>query len=247
VTEFQRIVAQGFAVVEQCPNALVTFGITPTSPATGYGYLELGPALVGGAKLVRQFREKPPRETAEQYVQQGPEHYLWNSGMFVWRAATLLDCIRRYEPAVWDGLMAVADAWDTPRQGEVLDRVYPTLKKISVDYAVMEPASRDAAVCVAALPAPLNWLDVGSWPSFGQTCPRDAQGNALAAERHVLEETADCLVASSDPQHLIALIGCRDLVVIHTPDATLICRAEMAEKIKAVYQTVHTRFGSRYT
>ena len=246
VDQFQRIIVQGFTLAERQPHTLVTFGITPTGPATGYGYLELGEPIDGEARTVKQFREKPPLATAEEYVRQGPQRYLWNSGMFVWRAATLLDCIRRYQPAVWEGLMAVAAAWDTPRQEEVLDQVYPTLQKTSVDYAVMEPASRDPAVCVAAIPMALKWLDVGSWPSFAQTCPTDEHGNALAAGRHLLHETAGCLVASTDPEHLIAAIGCRDLVIIHTPDATLICPTEMAEKIKEVFNLVQARFGGRH-
>jgi len=247
VEEFRRIIAQGFAVVERQPDTLVTFGIAPSGPATAYGYLELGPPIEGSARIVSQFCEKPALATAEEYVKQGPERYLWNSGMFVWRAATLLECIQRYEPAVWEGLAAVARAWDTPQRDEVLDRVYPALKKVSVDFAVMEPAARDTAVRVAAIPMPLKWLDIGSWPAFAETCPRDAAGNALAAGRHVLYETAGCLVASSDPEHLIAMIGCRDLVVIHTADATLICPAEMAEKIKEVHKLVDARFGRRHT
>ena len=232
--------------MERSPDTLVTFGVAPTGPATGYGYLELGDPLEGDARVVRQFREKPPAATAEEYLRQGPERYLWNSGMFVWRASTLLDCLRRYEPAAWEGLTAVGSAWDTPRRDEVLGRVYPALRKISVDFAVMEPASRDAAVRVAAIPMRLRWLDVGSWPAFAETCPRDEHGNALAAQRHVLYETAGCLVASSEPEHLIATIGCRDLVVIHTPHATLICRADMAENIKEVHRMVEAQFGGRY-
>lgn len=245
--EFQRIIARGFDLVERHPDVLVTFGITPTGPATGYGYLELGDPLGDDARVVRQFREKPPRETAETYFQAGPQRYLWNSGMFVWRAATLLDCIRRYEPGVYAGLTAVAEAWDTSSREVVLDRVYPTLKKISVDFAVMEPASRDSAVRVAAIPMRLNWLDVGSWPSFADTLPRDASGNAVAAARHELMESSGCLVASNDPEHLITLIGCQDLVVIHTPNATLVCRADMAEKIKEMQKQVDARHGSKYT
>ncbi|MGO8751020.1 MAG: mannose-1-phosphate guanylyltransferase [Thermoguttaceae bacterium] len=247
VEEFQRIIAMGFSLAERCSNALVTFGIEPTGPTTGYGYLELGDPIDDTARVVRRFREKPPRATAEEYVKSGPEHYLWNSGMFVWRAATLLDCIGRYEPAVRAGLADVADAWETPHRDEVLQRVYPGLKKISIDFAVMEPASRDPAVRVAAIPMRLRWLDVGSWPAFAETCPHDADGNALAAQRRLLHETRDCLVASSDPEHLIATIGCRDLVVIHTPNATLVCRADMAEKIKDVQKQVETEFGPRYT
>lgn len=247
VDQFQRIIAQGFELVERHADVLVTFGIAPTGPATGYGYLALGPTLDASARIVREFREKPALAVAEEYVKQGPQHYLWNSGMFVWRAATLLDCIRRYEPASWEGLMAVARAWSTPERRAVLDRVYPTLRKTSVDFAVMEPASRDPLVRVAAVPMPLRWLDVGSWPSFAETCPKDEQGNALGAERRLLYETSGCLVASNDPEHLIATIGCRDLVVIHTRDATLICRADMAEKIKDVQKQVEAQFGRRYT
>jgi len=247
VERFQQIVAEGFAVVEREPNTLVTFGITPTYPATGFGYLQLAGSACGSARTVEQFREKPPRAVAEQYLQAGADHYLWNSGMFVWRAATLLDCIRRYEPAVWGGLTEIAAAWNTPDRDATLARIFPALKKISVDFAVMEPASRDPAVRVAAIPMPLRWLDIGSWPAFAETCPKDAAGNALAAPRTLLLETADCLVASDQSDHLVALVGCHNLVVVHTAQATLICPAEMAEKIKDIQQLAHEQFGGEYT
>jgi mannose-1-phosphate guanylyltransferase len=234
VEEFQRIIAQGFETVEQRPELLLTFGIEPTEAATQYGYLELAETIQKGVRVVRQYREKPDLAAAQQYVQQGPLHYLWNSGMFIWRAATLLDCIQRCEPSVWAGLMEVARAWRTPQRDEVIGRIYPTLKKISIDYAVMEPATRNPLVRVAAIPMQLNWLDIGSWPAFAQTCPHDDRGNALAARRHLLHETAGCTAVSSDPDHLIAMIGCQDLIVVHTPDATLICHADMAEKIKDI-------------
>ena len=197
--------------------------------------LELGETFDGSSRRLRQFREKPDLETAKRYVEAGPERFLWNSGMFVWRAATLLDCIRRYVPENHAGLMRIAEAWDGPRRQAVLEEVYPTLKKISVDYAVMEPASRDPAVTVAAIPMPLRWLDVGSWPSFAETCPRDEHGNALAAEQTLLLNTHGTLAASSDPSHLIATIGCEDLIIVHTPDATLICRADCADAIKELH------------
>jgi mannose-1-phosphate guanylyltransferase len=243
VEQFQAIVSAGWELVERHPEALVTFGIAPSGPAVGYGYLELGERFDGGARRVRQFREKPDRPTAEQFFAAGPERFLWNSGMFVWRAATLLDCIRRYAPENHAGLMRIADAWPTPRRQRVLEEVYPTLRKISVDYAVMEPASRDAAVAVVALGMPLRWLDVGSWPSLAQTCPRDEQGNALAAERALLVDTRGTLVASNDPRHLIAAIGCDDLIIVHTPDATLVCRSDRADAIKELHRQVEERYG----
>lgn len=246
VDQFQRIVTAGYELAEKFPNALVTFGITPTGPATSYGYLRLGAALAGDARIVEQFREKPDAATAKAYFDAGPSRYLWNSGMFVWRAATYLDCLRRYLPESHAGLMRIADAWDTPRRDAVLAEVYPALKKISVDFAVMEPASRDPQVRVAAVPMPLKWLDVGSWPFYAETCARDADDNAVAAGRVLLRGTKRSLVASSDPKHLIATIGCEDLIVIHTPDATLVCRADSAEAIKELHKLVGEKFGSEY-
>jgi mannose-1-phosphate guanylyltransferase len=243
VDRFQAIVHSAYALVEQHPQALVTFGIAPNEPATGYGYLELGEPFGGVARRLRQFREKPDRATAERYLAAGPENYLWNSGMFVWRAATLLECIGRYAPENYAGLGRIADAWDTPRRQTVLDEVYPTLKKISVDFAVMEPASRDKAATVVAIPMPLRWRDVGSWSSLAETCPHDEQGNAMAAERVLLMDTARTLAVSSDPAHLIATIGCEDLIIVHTPDATLVCRRDHEDSLKELHRQIAARHG----
>ncbi len=244
VDRFLALVGSGFDLVESRPDTLVTFGIAPAGPATGYGYLELGGTLSGDARRVCAFREKPAADVAKTYFDAGPGAYLWNSGMFVWRAATLLDCIRRYQPETHAGLMRIAEAWDGPDRVRILDEVYPKLKKTSVDYAVMEPASGDPAVTVAAIPMALSWLDVGSWPSFAQTCPKDADGNAIAAGRTLLMDTRGTLVASSDPDHLVATIGCENLIVIHTPGATLVCPADRAEAIKELHRRVGERFGA---
>jgi len=166
--------------------------------------------------------------------------------MFVWRAATFLDCLRRYAPENSAGLEAIGRAWFTPRRTEVLTAVFPTLKKVSVDFAVMEPASRDPLVRVAAVPMPLRWLDVGSWPMFGETCAHDSQGNAIGDGRVLALDTRGTLIASSDPRHLIAAIGCDDLIIIHTPDATLVCRKDHAESIRELHRLVGEKFGSQF-
>lgn len=242
---FCEIVSRGFDLVERAPETLVTFGVAPSGAATSYGYLDLGGPIEGGARAVRQFREKPDAAAAAEYFQAGPERYLWNSGMFVWRAATLLDAIRRFRPAVHEGIMRIASAWGTPRRAAALAEVYPGLEKVSVDYAVMEPASRDAALRVAAIPMPLRWLDVGSWPMFAASLPADERGNAVAAESVVLD-TERTLLASSDPGHLLAAIGCRDLVIVHTPDATLVCPADRAESVKELQRLVEERLGGKH-
>ncbi|MEI7881599.1 MAG: mannose-1-phosphate guanylyltransferase [bacterium] len=245
IDKFLKIVDSGFRVAEEHPATLVTFGIAPTHAATGYGYLALGQPLDAHSRVVEQFKEKPDKATAQIYFSAGPGKYLWNSGMFVWRAKTLLDCIERFCPVNSAGIAKIAAVWGTPRQAAVLAEVYPTLPKISVDFAVMEPASRDTVVKVAAIPMPLSWLDVGSWPSFAETCVHDDSGNAVAAK--VLQlKTTNTLVASSDPSHLIVTVGCKDLIVIHTPEATLICSADQAEMVKEVQKQVTEKFGKPY-
>ncbi len=246
IPEFLKIVDQGYRIAEQHPDTLVTFGIAPTYATTAYGYLQLGKDLGGGARIVEQFKEKPAAPIAEEYFKAGATRYLWNSGMFVWRAKTLLDCIRRYHPENYAGLEKIAAAWGTPHQKAVLNEVYPTLKKISVDFAVMEPASRDSTVKVAAVPMPLRWLDVGSWPSFALTCPQDAHKNATGGGKSLLLRSESMVVASSDPNHLVVTVGCKDLIVIHTPEATLICPADQAEAVKEVQKLVAEQFGGNY-
>ncbi|MFW6039403.1 MAG: mannose-1-phosphate guanylyltransferase [bacterium] len=238
---FAAIVRQGYALAEARAQALVTFGVEPTHAATGYGYLQLDAPLEGAnAFRVAQFKEKPDADTAQQYLEAGPHCYLWNSGMFVWRAATLMRCIERFAPENYAGLQRCIEAWRTPRWDEVLRQVYPTLRKISVDYAVMEPATGEQAgdgeVEVVAVPLAVRWLDVGSWPSFAQTRASDEAGNCAAGCHTLMLDTRNTLAASSHDGHLIAAIGVEDLIVIHTPRATLVCRADQAERIKELHK-----------
>jgi len=246
VDEFQRVVSGGYGLVEKHPETLVTFGIAPTGASTGYGYLELADVFDGEARLLRRFHEKPAQATAESYFSAGPSRYLWNSGMFVWRVSTLLDCIRRYEPETHTLLMEIAGAWDTSARQEVLEAMYPRLKKISIDYAVMEPASRDPRVNVAAIPMSLNWLDVGSWTTYAKVCRTDVNGNAPAAPKTLLRDARGNLVVSSDPHHLVAVLGCQDLIVVHTENATLVCHASQAEAVKQLHQEAGEKFGEDY-
>ena len=247
VGEFRNVMDRAYALAERHSEALITFGVPPTGPSTAYGYLELGePFAASDARLVRRFREKPDAVTAGQYFEAGSEKYAWNSGMFVWQARTLLECIRRYRPIAAAELERMAEAWDTPARSSVLESVYPRMEKVSIDYAVMEPASQDPAVSVVAVPLPLRWLDIGSWPSFGRTLDRDAAGNAAAAPRCVLQDCSRTMAVSDDPTHLLAILGCEDLIVVHTRDVTLVCRADHAEAVKRLHQQVAERFGDEY-
>ena len=240
-------VREGFELVAGRPLTLLAFGVSPTRPATGYGYLELGEPITGKARTVKSFREKPDAATAEGFVAAGPERYLWNSGLFLWKASTFLACVQRYEPETFRSIERIRGAWGTRRGRQVLGEAYPSLKKISVDYAVLEPASREAFAPVAALPRDLQWLDIGSWLSYLQASPRDTQGNAAAAERCLLEASRGSLAVSEDPRHLVALVGCEDLIVVHTPLATLVCRKDQAERVKQLAAQAAERYGQEYS
>ncbi|MFN8816183.1 MAG: mannose-1-phosphate guanylyltransferase [bacterium] len=240
---FRQRVELGFRLVEADERRLVTFSIKPTYPATGFGYVERGAAITGVkgadgfAYRVARYVEKPNIQRAQAYVESGL--FSWNAGMFVWKASTVLDCIKRFKPESYQGLMKIQAAWGTKDQARVLAEVYPTLPKISIDYAVMEPASQDKQVQVCTVLTDVKWLDVGSWPSYGETLPADAAGNRLGGsstpETTIVVQGKNNLVCSADAGHTVALLGCENLIVVHTKDATLVMPREKAEELKLVH------------
>ena len=231
---FVATLERGFAVAESRDDTLVTFGVVPDHAATGFGYLELGAPLVGAgdALTVARFAEKPAQERAEQLVAAGS---LWNSGMFVWQATTFLRAVEAFAPETHAHTLRVLagdlSAWDE-------------IAKVSVDYGVMEPASTSAAFTVAALPLSARWLDVGSWPQYGAALSLTADSNSVGAASTVLLDSHDCVVASSDPSHLVTLVGCEGLVVVHTPSATLVMPSHQAQRVKELHARVTADFPS---
>lgn len=250
VERFQAVVRQGFELVEREPRTLVTFAIEPTHPATGYGYVRRGGAIDDTNGLgfqVEKFVEKPDEDTAKKYLAEGV--YGWNSGMFVWKASTFLDCLHSFLPASYEGLMEIARAWDTPERSAVLHRVYPELQKKSVDYAIMEPATSHAAknacggpIDVATLRMDVSWLDVGSWASYAGTVTGDDANNRVASiaegTHAIAHDSKGNLIVNDEQGHSIALLGCEDLVVVHTKGATLIMPSARAEALKDLHATL---------
>ena len=231
--EFARRLEEGFRLVEADPTRFVTFGITPTFAATGYGYVERGEAIAGFDRCFRakRFVEKPDKARAEQYVASGT--FSWNSGMFVFHAAKCMEAIGWYKPESAAGLARIADAWDTPQRAAVVAHVYPALPKISVDYGLIEPAAADARRTIVEVPMSVNWKDVGSWPTWAETLPADADGNrANARTQH--QAAKGVLVASDDPAHVVSVVGLDNVIVVRTATATLVCRADMAEQVKEI-------------
>ena len=239
VASFAATLTAAFELAEARADTLVTFGVVPDSPQTGFGYLELGAPLAGeGAHVVSAFREKPALEVAAAFLEAGPDRYLWNSGMFVWRAATLLRAVDVFAPESAAGLRALGAAYGTPAWPGLAAAVWPTIAKVSIDYGVMEPASTSPEFTVAALPLSARWLDVGSWSAYGEAVGRPGSANAVGEGRAVLLDSSACVVASSDPQHLVALIGCEGLVVVHTATATLVMPAAQAQRVKELHALV---------
>ena len=241
---FRSIIAEGFKAVESLPDSLITFGITPTEGATGFGYLELGAELLPGVRRVSRFKEKPDAAAAADYFREGPERYLWNSGMFIWKTATFLKALKRFRPENYHLLSKIADAWGTPKFEAVRDEVFPKLGKSSVDFAIMEPASRDSEFNLAALPMPLSWQDVGSWDAYAASVRGTSSGET--PERSLLADSPGTLAVSEDPDHLIAAVGCEDLIIIHTPRATLVCPKNQAQRVKELHAMAEEKWGKEY-
>ena len=212
------------ALAEEGEN-LVTVGITPNYPETGYGYIKYDSTAKNGESYpVQRFVEKPDLETAKSYLADGS--YLWNSGMFVWRVSTILDCFKKYMPSTHDGLLKIKEAVGTPQEDTVLEKEFPNLESQSVDYGIMEKAEN-----IYTLAGNFGWDDVGSWLAVGRIKQNDENGNVVNGNV-VTVNTKNCVIEGADK--LIATVGLRDVVVVDTKDATLITTKENAGEIKQV-------------
>lgn len=216
---FRKTLQQSFELAHTTGD-LVTIGIPPTRPATGYGYLEKGEAHRNAFKVVR-FKEKPDEKTAREYLASG--QYLWNGGIFVWSVKAIIKALEAYTPELWHALKHIDPANPTE-----LERVYPTLPKISIDYALMEKANN-----VWTVPAAFDWDDVGEWPAWARLKEKDAEQNAQHGAA-LLQQSAGNIVFNDDKKHTLALLCCQDLMVIHTKGATLIASKDKAQELKAL-------------
>ncbi len=230
---FQDVVRE--AVAAAASGRIVTIGIPPSSPATGFGYIRAGAQLglpdAPHALQVEEFVEKPDEDTARHYVAGG--NYTWNAGMFVAPASLMLRHLAASQPELHAGLTEIADAWGTPAQDEVVDRVWPGLPKIAIDYAVAEPAA--AAGDVAMVPASFTWDDVGDFAAIRRLNHVDPETDpdvtVLGDNSRVLSDSSSGIVVS-DTGRLIALIGVEDIVVVDTHDALLVTTREHAQRVK---------------
>jgi mannose-1-phosphate guanylyltransferase len=220
------------------PGNLVVFGVPPTRPETGYGYIEAGKAgaRVRGIRgmVVRRFTEKPALAVARHYLASGK--YFWNAGIFFWRVSTYLECLRSFLPATHSALLRLAETIGTPKYPAALRRIYPTLENISVDYAVMEPATGPASGAhVSVLPAKVGWSDIGTWNAVYELLASKPDANVSAGPSFTLDASGNYFWA---PGKFIAAIGVHGLVLVETADAILLCPRDRAQDVGKIVKSL---------
>lgn len=221
---FTNTLKEAIAVAEE--GSLVTMGITPTYPCTGYGYIRFDKNEPDIAKKVIEFKEKPNLTTAEEYIASG--EYAWNSGMFVWKASVILEQFEKLLPDVYACLTKIADAMGTPEEKAVIDEVYPKIPSISIDYGIMEKSDK-----VKVISAEMGWSDVGSWDNLGVLYDEDVQGNVFAGD-HLAIDTKGCVTYSK--KRLISTVGVENLIIVETDDSILVCDKNRAQDVKLIVE-----------
>ena len=229
--KFLATVRAAVSVIEADPSAFVTFGIKPTRPETGYGYIERGEDLgqrdgISVHKVV-QFREKPDRATAERFLSEG--RFAWNSGIFVWRVRAILDALATHRPGLAAALDRVGLALGTPAEAETIAREYPEMERVPIDKAVMEKAPN-----VRVLEVAYDWNDVGDWRALTALVPPDSRGNTTQGD--VLTADTRNTIIVSDDGGLIATLGIEDLVIVQSGGATLVARRDHLDQLKALVE-----------
>lgn len=250
VTQADQFAATVRTAIEGAAQGLLmTIGITPTGPETAYGYLQCTPGLDGdpqGIRRIDEFKEKPSVDVAEAYVASG--HYLWNAGMFVWRVDAFLAELRRQQPELADGVARIAEAWDTPAREEVLGELWQGLRKISVDYGVMEGAA--AVGKVATVPGDFGWNDVGDFDTLGEVLAADEAGNVViapgAGKPDVLLRDSVNAVVVPHGERLVAVLGMSDIIVVDTPDVICVCPRNRAQDVKKLVDELKERGDTRF-
>ena len=237
---YQQAMKNAVQLVEADSTRLVTFGIKPEFPAETYGYIERGePVTFSDAEVYRvnRFREKPTRKVAEEYIEQG--NFYWNAGIFVWKARTILSALKEYEPIMHAHIGAIGEAIGSSDYNEVLNREFSAIKGKSIDFAVMEKHPN-----VVVLEAPFDWDDVGTWTSLSRLRGEDENNNTLVG-KIIAQQTKGCIIRSSG-EHLITTLGVSNLIIVHTPRATLVADRNNEESIRDLVRQIQENGWEEY-
>ena len=240
----QQALKDALAFVNNNPDDMITFGIRPTFAATGLGYIKCVdarkfPGCKNEIYRVEAFREKPDEQTAKEYLDAG--QYFWNSGMFVWKAETILANLAKFLPESTEPLRRIGADWDGPSQQQTLAEWFLKLPKISIDYAVMEKADN-----VRAIKLDCRWLDMGSFAALADIISSDKSNNIVVAGSSRLLDCKNSIVVTEDDGHLIAAIGLENMVVAHSPDATLVCPVDQSQRLKELLELIEKSGGEKF-
>jgi len=233
IKEYERVLNLAMDTAEKT-DRIVTIGIKPTFPSTGYGYINFSESASVGTEVydLLRFVEKPDLARATEYVESG--RYLWNSGMFIWKVSVILDYFRKLLPDMYEAMENIFDDLRTDREEAAIAATYPTLEKISVDYGIMENAE---GVC--CIPADFGWNDVGSWDSLDNVFAGDENNNITAGEaeqkkNYILEGCKNTVVFDAAGDKFVAAVGLHNIVVVNTKDAVLVLNKDKAQDVKKI-------------
>lgn len=232
---FSKVLQDAIKVANDT-NSLVTIGITPTFPSTGYGYIRYENSSCDLAKRVMEFKEKPDIDTAKKYIESG--EYVWNSGMFVWKATTILDKFKELLPDIYGYLRIIGNAIEGNCEKETVNEIYKDIPAISIDYGIMEKSDN-----VAVLLADIGWNDVGSFDSLEAVCETDQYGN-IDRGNNILIDTKNSVIYGQ--QRLIATIGLDNIVIVDTDDALLVCKKDNTQDVKQIVDILKEKKMDRY-
>ena len=240
----QQALKDALVFVNNNPDDMITFGIKPDFPSTQLGYINYAasrecPGCKNTIFAVKAFKEKPNEKTANEYLSTG--QYLWNSGMFVWKAKTILANLEKFLPQAAEPLQKIKADWDSPNQQKTLQQWFPKLPKISIDYAVMEKADN-----VYTIKLDCRWLDIGSFAALADIITSDKNNNIVVATESELLDCKNNIIVTEDNGHLIAAIGLENIVVAHSPDATLVCRIDQTPKLKELLELIKQNTGKKF-
>ncbi|MCR5768054.1 MAG: mannose-1-phosphate guanylyltransferase [Lachnospiraceae bacterium] len=208
-------------------DKLITIGLKPTFPSTGYGYIKYDEACFGEVTKAIEFKEKPDSATAKAYIDSG--QYVWNSGMFIWKASLILKKIKEFVPDVYRNLEIIGNAMNTPLEQEILHEVYPQIRKISIDYAVMEPSASNGDVLV--IQGDFGWNDVGSWDMMNILHKTDKDGNVCMGDIVTVNVKDSVLYSSS---RTVTAVDVSNVVIVETSDAIMVCKKDNAQNVKEI-------------
>jgi mannose-1-phosphate guanylyltransferase len=234
--EFQRILRIAEKALKKYPDCILPIGLKAVYPHTGYGYIELEKKLTTidsqAIFKVKSFKEKPDLPTAQKFV--ASKKYLWNGNIFVWRISTILDLYRKHLPQMYAQLEKIESAIGTKKEKQVLKKVYPQIEKVAVDPAIVEKTKK-----IIAIEADIGWNDIGDWKTLKEELEPNQQKNYIKAKNHIDVDSSNCIVfQEKSTSQLIATVGLKDIAIIDTPKAILICHQKEAQKVKKIVEAL---------